>query len=160
MTEATLKKLIKPGEDQVFLLTCPATLPFGFARHPWFVVNRRETLSRWEVLQTPQRCRTSWGHLHKDLYSPTQGIVKYFFSEKYLWNRSELLGYIEGDVAREMAEFIESSPQSYPFCYRYSLRGPNSNTYVQWVLARFPESKLRLPWNSFGKGSVPSPSLP
>ncbi len=23
---------------------------------------------------------------------------------------------------------------------------------VQWILDRFPESKLRLPWNSFGKG--------
>jgi hypothetical protein len=95
-----------------------------------------------------------WGHLHKDFYDPAQGISKYIFSNKYLWESVELLGYVEGDeqsIAGQMADLVESSPQAYPYCLKYSLLGPNSNTYVQWVLNQFPQSGLRLPWNCFGK---------
>ncbi len=51
-----------------------------------------------------------------------------------------------------MVECIENSPHNYPYCGHYSYIGPNSNTYVQWVLDAFPESGLKLPWNAFGKG--------
>lgn len=33
----------------------------------------------------------------------------------------------------------------------YKLTGPNSNTYTQWVLNKFPEWDIKLPWNAFGK---------
>lgn len=161
MDNASFEKLIKPDQYQVFLFTCPAQLPFGFARHPWLVVNRKGSVSRWEVFWQPQKeWKARWGHLHKDFYEPTQGIAKYFFSEKYLWKgRSQ--GYVEGDVARRMADLIEASPEAYPYCDRYSLKGPNSNTYVEWILAQFPESNLRLPWNSFGAalGRAPKTSF-
>lgn len=51
-----------------------------------------------------------------------------------------------------MSEFIERSPDTYPHCNQYAFRGPNSNTYAQWVLNQFPESGFSLPWNAFGKG--------
>ena len=154
MDKAQLKKLITKDKYQVFLFACPATMPLSFALHPWFVVNRKGIISRWEVFWIPQEWKTRWGHLHKNFYSPLQGIAKFFFTEKYLWGNGRLLGYVEGDsgsLASQMADFIENSPQSYPYCHTYSLKGPNSNTYVQWVLNKFPQSNLCLPWNSFGK---------
>jgi hypothetical protein len=58
----------------------------------------------------------------------------------------------EGDLAKKMISFVKTTPKTYPYLKRYVLSGPNSNTYVQWVLDHFPETKARLPWNSFGKG--------
>ncbi|MEK7612910.1 MAG: DUF3750 domain-containing protein [Patescibacteria group bacterium] len=155
----SIESLIKTDKYQVFLFVGTATVPFNFAKHPWFVVNKRGVLSRWEVFWKPNRSKTSWGHLHKDFYSPLQGIEMFFFSNKYFWKDSLLLNVIEGNensIARQMAEFIENSPQTYPYCYQYALMGPNSNTYVQWVLNKFPESNMRLPWNSFGGNKTPA----
>ncbi len=70
-----------------------------------------------------------------------------------LW-KAWLISSVEGDghsVAARMADFIISSPQIYPYREKYSLAGPNSNTYVQWILNKFPESGMHLPWNAIGK---------
>ena len=158
MQPTTLIDLIKNDRCQVFLFTCLASIPFMFARHPWFVVCKKGVISRWEVVWEPGRSKTSWGYLHKDLYSPSQGIEMFFFSHKFFWKHGRLLGMIEGlegSIAYRMADLIEASPQTYPYCDRFSLRGPNSNTYVQWVLDNFPESNLSLPWNSIGKHFKP-----
>lgn len=152
------EELIDKDKYQVFLLACPANLPYSFVGHPWFVVNRRGIISRWEIFWMPKKWETSWGHLHKNFYSPFQGIPKFFFSERYLWRQVKLLGYIEGNensLAVRMADFLEISSRVYPYCYQYSLIAQNSNTYVQWVLNHFPESGLKLPWNSFGRYAAP-----
>ena len=41
----------------------------------------------------------------------------------------------EGEEAKRLAEIIRKTPSEYPYnyCYRY-YPGPNSNTYVQWIL--------------------------
>lgn len=141
----------------MFLLTCPATLPFPFASHPWFVVNDKGTLSRWEVGGDPQGSETRWGALNKDLVQPTAGIVVLPFTSRFHWRSGTLLGYTSGDqesLAHRMALFIEDSPNTYPYTNFYKLLGPNSNTYAQWVLDQFPESGLSLPWNAFGKNHL------
>ena len=79
-----------------------------------------------------------------------QGIEIIPFSQKYFW-KGKLLGHIEGETAKRIIEFIEKSPEIYLYCYKYFLAGPNSNTYTQWVLNNFPDFKVMLPWNSFGK---------
>lgn len=135
---------------QVFLFVCPGNMPFSFASHSWFVVNKQGTISRWEVGFRKIHRKTSWGHLYKDLYLPFQGIEIIPFFSKYFW-KGKLLGQIEGEVARRMTEFIENSPTMYPFVDKYFLMGPNSNTYTQWVLNHFAEFTITLPWNAFGK---------
>jgi len=50
-----------------------------------------------------------------------------------------------------MADFIEKSKEAYPFLNRYSILGPNNNTFAQWVINHFPESNFQLPRNSFGR---------
>jgi len=95
-----------------------------------------------------------WGHLHKDFYQPALGTQVFFFSQKPVWKEVTILGCIEGgegSPAHKMLECIEHSPLNYPYGTPYRLRGPNSNTYVQWALDQFPDSGLRLPWNAFGK---------
>jgi hypothetical protein len=141
---------------QVFLFTCPATVPFIFACHPWFVVNKKGVVSRWEIFWQPSRSEQSWGHLHKDFYPPTQGIEMFFYADKYFF-KSTLDGVIEGDegsMAQKMAECIENSPHAYPYCNQYSLIGSNSNTYVTWILNQFPNSGFKLSWRAFGKNFV------
>ena len=158
MDEDKFKLLLKADLYQVFLFSCPATLPYSFASHPWFVVNKKGTVSRWEIFWRPWFGHIfRWGYLHKDFYTPTQGVEMFFLSEKHFWGPGTLRGYVEGgegSMAQRMAAFIENSGETYPHCQTYSLLGPNSNTYIQWVLDHFPESKLGLPWNSFGKKKV------
>ena len=148
--------LINNGKFQVFLLVCPANLPFSFATHPWFVINRKGVVSRWGVSMTKYPRELSWGHLNKNLLPPFQGIEVFPFSKSVYW-RGRIYSYLEGDensLAARMADFIESSNMAYPNTRTYSLLGPNSNTYVQWVLNKFPETNMHLPWNAFGKGKV------
>ena len=150
-----VENLIQPDEYQVFLMTSPASVPFNFARHLWFVVNKKGSISRWEVLWKPEphHAKTVWGHLTRDTLPPFQGLRVFHLSDQYFW-RSSLFKIIEGDetsVAAQMAEYIEQSPQTYPYKERYSFSGPNSNTYVKWVIDRFPKLGIHLPWNAFGK---------
>lgn len=150
--------LVNKEEYQIFLFSCPAIFPFSFALHTWIVVNRKGIISRWEVFQKPGQNKTSWGHIHKDFYPPFVGIAKFSFTEKYLWRQPSLIGYVEGDdqsFACKMAEFIENSPKSYPYRDTYYLKGPNSNSYIEWLLNHFPESKLSLPKRAFGKNKAP-----
>ena len=147
------EKLIKKDCYQVFLFACPAHLPLSFAAHSWFVVNRKGEISRWEVTFSKPKRELSWGHLSKNLFSFFQGLAMLPFMSSICW-KGKLLGHTEGaegSVAHRMSELILSSNTAYPYCEKYHLVGPNSNTYVQWIVDRFPESGLRLPWNAFGK---------
>lgn len=150
------ENLIRKDCYQVFLFVCPANLPFSFAAHPWFVVNRKGAVSRWEVLFSKRQLGTSWGYLSRNSFPIFQGIGIVSFSEKYFW-KSTLLSRIEGNegsLAAEVAEFIEQSPYQYPYRERYALLGPNSNTYVQWVINHFPQSGMHLPWNAIGRNTL------
>lgn len=137
---------------QVFLMTCPALLPFSFAVHPWFVVNRKGAVSRWAIgIRALDATRT--GYLNKNANLPFEGLPLFFPFRHPRW-KGKIRGYLEGDegsLAARMAEYIEEASSKYPFRDTYSLLGPNSNTYVQWILNQFPASELVLPWNAIGK---------
>ena len=154
----TIKSLIEADRYQIFVMTCPASIPFSFAIHPWFVINKKGTLSRWGVGWQPEKygAKIQWGHIGLNVIPPFQGLRIFYFSNKYSW-KSSVFKVIEGDeksTAAQMAEFIENSPHTYPFKDTYSFVGPNSNTYVEWVLNNFPELNIHLPWNAFGKGKA------
>lgn len=151
--------LINKNKYQIFLCSCPASIPINFARHYWFVVNRNGQISRWEVLHKKNLCKSSWGYLHKDIFPPFQGTPVFMSSKmfkpfkKRYW-KAKLCGHIEGEsdsLAHKMADFIENSMNTYPSCSKYLLLGPNSNTFIQWILNKFPEFGIKLPWNAFGK---------
>lgn len=137
-------------EYQLFVFKCPGTLPFSFASHPWFIINKKGELSRWEVLFRKIGDQNRWGHLYKDFYRPDQGIEIIPFLKKFYW-RSKLIEVINGEDAKEMIKFIETSPINYPYLDRYKLYRSNSNVYAQWVLKNFPDAKVDLPKNAVGK---------
>lgn len=155
MGENDFRKLIKPNGYQVFLCACPASIPFIFAIHPWFVCVKNGEISRWEVrFEKNKRNPVTGKHLHINSLPPFSGIeMIIFFKEKFLWS-AKLLAHIEGDensTAKNIIDFIENSKDNYPYCDKYLIWGPNSNTYIQWVLDRFADFKIKLPWNCLGK---------
>ena len=110
-------------------------------------------ISRWEVTFNQRKRDLSWGFLNRDLFPTFQGLAVLPFLLPFHW-RTRLLFMIEGDddsLAKNMTDFIESSASHYPCLNEYQLAGPNSNSYAQWIIDKFPEAKMCLPWNAIGK---------
>ncbi|MDQ5922574.1 MAG: hypothetical protein QG644_282 [Patescibacteria group bacterium] len=151
------EKLIKKDKYQIFFFSSPPHLPFFFARHPWFVINKKGEVSRWEILVQNNNCcnKSVKEHLYKNHYPLTRGLGL-FPVIKWYW-KSELVKYTEGEEgssAQQMVEFIENSKNTYPYCHKYLGLGPNSNTYAKWILDKFPEFGLKLSWRYVGKDYI------
>jgi hypothetical protein len=151
MKTKDFEKLVKKDKYQLFLFVSAAHFPYFFAVHPWFVLNEKGQLTRWEILH--KRDLKENIHLYKNAKQPTEGISVFSNPAFFKWS-SKLIGISEGDKNSSTAKairFIESSKELYPYSRIYALRGTNSNTYAQWILNNFPDLKLKLPWNAFGK---------
>lgn len=147
-----MQNLVNKSKYQVFVYGSRAHIPFVFASHSWFVINKKGSLSRWEVIFKLNKDK-SLGHLHIDALPPFNGISALPFLNKYFWE-SKMIGYIEGEVgstAEQLINTIEKSKDVYPYLGSYLLPGPNSNTYVQWVLNHFPEIDFMLDKSFIGK---------
>jgi len=145
--------LIKEDKYQVFVLACRAHVPLGFFYHSWFVTNKKGLASRWEVRHFKNKEKKDWGYLYLNSQSPFQGVGVFRYSKKH-FRVVNLLGFIEGgegSTAQQAIEYIEKSKETYAYLSKYSLIGPNSNTFVEWVLDRFPEFNIKLPWRFLGK---------
>ena len=148
MTEEEFEKLIKKDKYQVFVLMSPAS--FFLAKHPWFVVNKKGEIHRYEIRH---HLNESKMHLHVDKQPPFQGmpliypIQKFFLSPKFL----KMIVGDENSRAKELVDFIEKSKEDYPFLKNYTFLGANCATYVAWVFKSFPEMEVQLPWNAVGK---------
>ena len=105
-----------------------APLPFigRFAWHYFFVVSDERGRQRWEVWQTKNAggvCIS--GHVHRDLKRPEDGVGG---------GPSRLAMEWDGDAALRLRTVLERS-RAYPYCERYRMwPGPNSNSFVAWVL--------------------------
>lgn len=105
-----------------------AKIPFiGYiAFHYWFVIQTGNITERWEVWQNQHRCQLSWGHLHLNLLQPHQGVGNGSSWIEQTWY---------GEDAEKLIKIIQKSPNTYIYNYLYRYYpGPNSNTYVQWIL--------------------------
>lgn len=141
------ENLVDKEKYQVFIFYCPAYFPFNFFRHPWIVLNKKGEISRWEIRHSLNK--ENGTHLFINNQPPFEGINKTVFI-KNKW-KVNLLGSMERDVALNVIDFVEKSKDNYPYINEYSGCGPNSNTYVQWVLDKFPEFKIKLSWRFIGK---------
>ncbi len=157
MNKKEFKKLIKKDKYQVLLFTSRFPLPYKiphFAVHSWIVTANKGKIIRWEVYQVPDYVKNSKGYIYWNYIKPWLGIKKYdsLGAERH---NSKLIGKIEGtegSLAEKMVTFINTKATTYPFAGKYKyVPGPNSNTFVQWILNKFPTSGLTLPWNAFGK---------
>lgn len=136
-------------DTRVSLYKSKGNIPLQFAVHPWFVISKDGTETRWEVLHQKHKSKTSWGYLHKNALQPKIGmqIVPLL---PFRW-KGELVGEVSGTTAEEIARTLEISPQTYPYKDIYSLLGPNSNSFASWVLTNAGVTTLTLPKNAFGK---------
>lgn len=146
--------LIDKDKYQVFVFSSPASLPINFARHPWLVINQKGVISRWEVMHFKNKKDKRLKHIHFNNRSPFCGNIIIYPLELLYW-KAELMGYIEGDeesTVKKAIDFIEDSIDTYPYYERYNFLGPNSNTYLQNILNKFPEFNIKLSWRFIGKG--------
>lgn len=105
-----------------------AKIPFigRIAVHYWFVIRENDITERWEIWQKQKLVSSSWGHLHKNLMNPHNGVGNGDSWCEKIWQQKE---------AENLIYMIRKTPLIYPYNYRYFYYpGPNSNTYVQWVL--------------------------
>ncbi|MDH5561828.1 MAG: DUF3750 domain-containing protein [Deltaproteobacteria bacterium] len=146
--------LIKTPHPQLWVLSSPIDIPLHLlAVHCWIVTkDRLGIINRWEVWHRPSVCKTSWGHVHQNLFPPETGIIKlpFFLKGKATWPAS-LIGHLDGDQAEFLGGFLLSKAKDYPEKDHYRYLGPNSNSFVQWVLNQLPEAQIRLPKKALGK---------
>jgi hypothetical protein len=138
---------------QVWLLKSPVPFPFSFAMHGWFVVNIKGDLNRWEFGQFGNPLGPKKIGVFKNLLPLTAGMNKYGWKTEPR-SKATLLFSISGgedSLAREIATFISRDSENYPFKKTYRYLGPNSNTYLQWVLNHFVEIRDKLPNKAIGK---------
>jgi len=106
-----------------------APLPYigAFAWHYWFVVADGTGRHRWEVWQTKNAGGSCIGHVHCDLKAPEDGVGG---------GPSRLAAVWYGEHALAIRSVLENA-ESYPWCENYRMwPGPNSNTFVAWVLRK------------------------
>jgi len=145
MTEK-LEKMIDKEKFQVFILCCPAYFPFNYFRHPWIVLNNKGEISRYEIRHFINKKDGSYFFLNNQ--SAFEGINKFPYV-KSKWSVN-MLKYLEGELAEKIIIFSENK-EKYPYFYRYNFIGPNSNTYLAWLLKNFPEIDLNLSKRFIGK---------
>ena len=153
MDEREFLELIDKNKYQVFIFSSPVPIPLNFAVHTWFVINLRGEIHRWEFGYFRGSSNENEVGMLRDFFTPTVGMNFYSWKAEPRFS-SKLVDFIEGgddSMARELALFIEEKSDSYPLKDAYLFKGPNSNTYMQWVLDKFPASTLKLPFNAFGK---------
>jgi hypothetical protein len=121
-----------------------APLPFigAIAVHYWFVVtDDAGACHRWEVWQTKNAGGTSIGHVHCDLKTPDAGVGG---------GASRVAAQWSGEEAKRIAAVL-ARPETYPHLQRYRYwPGPNSNSFVAWVLAR-AGIQYALHWRGIGR---------
>lgn len=178
MNKQQFQKLVKKDRYQVFLFSSPVPLPLSYFRHTWFVTNDKGKINRWEIWNVKNahvkdkgvldhtrnskgisqcfrnKCKTSWGHLHKNLFKPWKGRPKIPLTKKPTFN-SKLMSVVEGKKgsnAEKMVKYINNSNKNYPYLIKYNyVFGPNCNTYIQRIIEKFPKSGFKLRWNALGK---------
>jgi hypothetical protein len=157
MEEKTFSKLLNKKTYQVFFFYSSVPIPLSFAVHSWIVINNLGKIERWESGQFYNpKPKKSWGNVYLGLFknNPITGMSIFPYKSIIRFN-SKLGGIIQGktgSVAEKIIKFIEKKANKYPYKnLQYKLLGPNSNTFPQWILNQFPEAKIKLPWNAFGK---------
>jgi hypothetical protein len=119
-----------PAEPVVQLRCAPLPGVLGYvAEHHWFLEFDPDDgrWHRWELWQEADAGGTSWGHVHKDLIGVESGLNGYPPRTVAEWR---------GQAARDLRAALAASA-TYPHrgCY-LAWPGPNSNTYIAWVLRR------------------------
>jgi len=140
-------------------------IPLNFVVHTHIVTEHAGTKNRYDVFMpktVPQIIQAHHGNIYKNLLPCDSGFLL-FFRTNYWWHTNHskkrwgttLVSSVtgtSGSAAYSLYNFIENEGlEQYTSQYSF-IKGPNSNTFVQWVVDQVPECGLFLPWNAWGKG--------
>ncbi|MFT5281072.1 MAG: hypothetical protein ACI9AR_000527, partial [Flavobacteriaceae bacterium] len=142
----------------VYLCVSKAPLPLSFAVHGFFVIEKNNAQERYEVLSgCDGNCDYSIkGYVHRNKIPDFDGLPIIYLNKNInigTW-KSRIISKISGQkdsLAHEMYDYIKNNSDKYTHSEIYNLFFSNSNSYIKWILDAFPEWKVSLPWNAFGK---------
>ncbi len=143
---------------QIFIVSSPTSIPLVGFLHTYIVANEKGKLTRWDVWHIKKRVSSSSGYVHKNTYQPWEGLSIIYGNSlsknRLRWSIKiiKVIGGERNSLAYKMVKFINKKAFSYPLKNYYSFLGPNSNTFVQWFLDKFPQAKVKLPLRAVGKG--------
>jgi len=144
-------KFINKKGYQVFLFSSKTTFPAFFAKHYWFVINKKNKLMRIEIFHKKNK-KNKLGYIYTSNKNLSKPLIKYIWNKNIYWKKSRLHKIIHGKEAKKLIFILEKSLNSYIFKNKYLFYpGPNSNTYVQKIIDQIPELNLKLSYNAFGK---------
>lgn len=115
-----------------------------FAVHTWISAKRsgEDQYTVYEVIGWRQRRGLPVVRIEQD--APD----RYWFGE-----RPELLADRRGEGVDEMIAQIDAAARSYPWPEEYkAFPGPNSNTFIAWILKKVPQLDVSLPFSAIGSG--------
>lgn len=147
----------------ITIYSSPLFFPLWFVVHTHIVVARNGVTSRFEVLgRTPlaRREKLLHGYLYKNVLPPEAGLYVICATSatsgigpRWKTKKCSAVTGGENSVAHRIYEFFETDGvNKCPYIENYNMvRGPNSNTFTQWVTNQFPEAQLKLPINAWGK---------
>ena len=149
--KSDFEKLVDKEKHQVFFFDCVLPLPLNFSRHVWIVTNSKGNMKRYEGSYIRNKVE-ELGYLYMNEKKFSESHNKYFWKSKPCWKKSKINKIVKGDLAKKIINIVENSIENYPYKNKYSFYpGPNSNTYIQWIVDKCPELELKLPQNAFGK---------
>lgn len=164
MDEKDFNKIINKNKFQVLFMATPLPFPLNFINHTFIITNKKGVIHRWDVWARKHIIKEhNWGYLYEDLFKhPWDGNKKNPFSNLLNFKTKrfnvKLFKKIEGDqnsLASKMINIIYDSKTNYAYVNKYILYpGPNSNTYVQWIINQLPNVKIKLPKNALGKNFI------
>lgn len=151
-----------PDDYRVSIHSSPLPLPLSCFVHAYIATEHAGVIDRYDVIVPGmfKNIPSYDGRIFKNLLSPETGFLIFFKlhpekSQSARW-KTKRHGLCTGSVdtpAYKLYQFIESGGlNQYPHKNHYRMiRGPNSNSFVQWIVNQVPECGLSLPWNAWGK---------
>lgn len=115
-----------------------------FAVHTWIATKKTDApdYTVYEVIGWRQKRGLSIVRIERDVPD------RYWFGE-----RPELLANHRGEGVDELIDKIDAAARSYPWPDRYkAFPGPNSNTFIAWIIEKVPELDVDLPFSAIGSG--------
>lgn len=152
--EKDIMELVEKDKFQVFLLVTKVFKPYQFAVHSWIMTSNKGKLKRWDVFDVKNGKGKRWGYVYLNGKKFSAG-GNIYEDKEYPKYDSKIIRIIEGEensLAQKIIKFTDKHAKEYPMRNKYvRYPGPNSNTFTQWIINKFPETKWKLPWNAFGK---------
>ncbi len=119
-----------------------------FSVHTWIAMKRKND-DHYQVIQT-----LGW----RAYRNQSAIVLRADTPDRYWYNSPPLLiGEQRGEVAEKAIDRLLSAAERYPHRFEYRLwPGPNSNTFIAYLLREVPELGMSMPPNAIGKDYLPA----